>query len=193
MNNHLMLDIESAGTGPHAYVLTVGLLEFDPYGNGSEDIGYHLYIPPSLNKGRELNFDTVKWWMQQSMEAQADAWVCPTTYREEFVPEAGERRDEFPVANAQHIIRTCLNNAEHLWANDPDFDCTIMRDWKETNNFDFRWPYGKHRSMRTLKAMYDIPEIMNTLAHNALADCRYQAEQVRAVYQGKAQPKFLNK
>jgi hypothetical protein len=181
MNKHLQIDIETGANSPNSHVLTIGLLLFDPLGDGSLDEGWHLGVPANMNKGRELNYDTLAWWMKQSDKARNNSWVNPHSYR-----EAGSEHTDVPVGNLQHILRTAVTQAEHIWANDPDFDCVIMRSFFETNGWDFRWPFGKHRSMRTIKALFDIPAVENTLAHDALADCRYQAAQVRHVYQGNA-------
>lgn len=180
MNNHLMLDIETAGTGPHAYVLTIGILAFDPYGNGDNDVGFHYVVPQHANLGRQLTFDTIKWWMQQNGMAQGQAWLA--------APH-----------NLMEITGTLIGQlkaAEHVWANDPDFDCVILNDWLTgsgaSNIFNsFKWPYYKNRSIRTLKALFDIPQLtMEGAAHNALDDCKYQAKIVRAVYKGEASPVF---
>lgn len=180
-NNHLMLDIETASSRNDAVVLTVGVLRFDPYGDASGDYANHWVIPFSDNKGGHIDLDTIKWWMEQTDEARKAAWldtrgVAPTS-----------PTSEAPFWN----IVEMLNTAEHIWANDPDFDCTVMRSFMERNSVQWRW-YRKHRSLRTLKAMFDIPfiEPIGT-AHNALDDCRYQAEQVRAVYQRRAAPTYL--
>jgi hypothetical protein len=178
---HLQIDIETAANSPRSYVLTVGLLLFDPLGDGSEDKGWHFGVPASMNKGRELNVETLIWWMKQSEEARNNSWVAPQSYA-----EFNGQRVSLPPGNLQQILRETTTQAEHIWANDPDFDCTIMRDFFTTNGWDYRWPFGKHRSMRTLKALYEIPQIDNALAHDALADCRYQAAQVRTVFQGQA-------
>lgn len=181
MAKHLQIDIETGANTQRSHVLTVGLLAFDPLKDGTEDIGYHFAVPAAYNKGRELNFDTLKWWMEQSQEARNNSWVKPVSYKEE-----GGLRQEIPHGNLQNVLRELATNAEHIWANDPDFDCSIMRDFFATNGWDYRWPFGKHRSMRTLKALWEIPFIENRLAHDALADCRYQAAQVRAVFQNQA-------
>lgn len=175
-NSHGMLDIETAGTGVKAHILTIGFLQFDPLGDGSEDVGHHFVVGPRYNTGRELDFDTLKWWMQQNESARSQAWLATAT----------------PSVEMFSVLEQVFITTEHLWANDPDFDCSIVKDWFTTYR-DFKWPFWKHRSIRTLKALYSIPPLPPMgIAHNALDDCRYQAQIVRAVYQGKAPPALIS-
>jgi inhibitor of KinA sporulation pathway (predicted exonuclease) len=67
----------------------------------------------------------------------------------------------------------------------------ILQDFFEKNSAKWKY-FRKHRSIRTLKAMFDIPPIEpEGTAHNALDDCKYQAKIVRAVYQNNAPPIYL--
>jgi len=174
ITKHGMLDLETAGTGPNAAILTIGMFAFDPYSRPEyHESGWHFVVPFNMNKGRNVDLATIKWWMEQSDEARKASWL--------------DIRDMGAVGP----MVDWLNEVDTIWANDPDFDCVILRDFLEQHGVQWRW-YRKHRSIRTLKELYDIPFIEPVgTQHNALDDCIYQAEIVRAVYQGKAPPKFL--
>lgn len=178
---HGMLDLETASGDTNSAILTIGFIMFDPYSDTTE-VEMNIVVPFNLNRGRGITLDTIRWWMEQSKEAQQAAWVDERT-------EDGSVISEF---HAQMLtLLEYMDQVEAIWANDPDFDCDILRSWLDSQ-YKCKWKwYRKHRSLRTLKAMFDIPfiEPIGT-AHNALDDCKYQAQIVRAVYQGKAAPTF---
>lgn len=180
-HKHAMLDIETASSNTNAAVLTIGIYVFDPMLHASDDEpALHIVVPFSHNEGREITLDTVSWWMQQNPEAQRASWV------EGRADAEGIREEKHYITALAQIF----DHVDHLWANDPDFDCDILKHFFAQHGVKWKW-YRKHRSLRTLKAMYDVPFIEQIgSVHNALDDCRYQAETVRAVYQGRAFPTF---
>lgn len=171
---HGMLDIETADTEPTARILTVGFLLFDPYGDGSEDKGYHWVVPDSLNVGRTINIDTLRWWLRQGELARSQAFLAQQAEPNKFLEEFGE----------------VVKQAEVVWANDPDFDCVLMNNFLKPHGM--RLDFRKNRSIRTLRGMFDFETIISPsfVAHNALEDCKYQADTVRQVYQDKAVPVY---
>lgn len=175
---HAMLDLETASSGYNAAVLSIGLLIFNP-GTGEDILKKHILVPFSYYKNiqpGEVTLETIKWWMEQEAAAQRAAWVSDRA-------EGDHRFFADDIAN----LTSWFEKVSDIWANDPDFDCVILRNFLETKmGIKWRW-YRKHRSLRTIKALFDIPPIEDRgIAHNALDDCLYQAEFVRAVYQGRA-------
>lgn len=171
--HHLMIDIETLDTRPSAVIVSAAGLWFDPDAREqTEAFSLVFDVPMQLANGRTISADTVAWWMQQSYEARKKAF-CP-----EVVSTAGDIQDS---------INSAIYNAEHIWANDPDFDCTILRDYM---SYDFKWPFWKHRSMRTIKAMYPDAYSLNGsvypdhafTAHDPMNDCKKQAWHVMNVY-----------
>lgn len=172
---HLMADIETVDTRPTAAIVSVAFLLFDPIAREQKEVySANLDIGEQLALGRTLSADTVTWWMQQDIAARKKA----------FAPDA--------IIEAEHVrnvIRSILEDRtiEHIWANDPDFDCTILRDFM---GYDFKWPFYKHRSMRTIKAL--LPEAYSGLpgseagtyvAHDPMDDCKQQAWHVMNIYE----------
>lgn len=178
-HKHAMLDIETASSNTNAAVLTIGVLLFDPMLRAMEDEpAIHIIVPFHANKGREITLDTISWWMQQNQEAQFASWV------------AGRSEEGITLDDMFDVLKGIFDHADHIWANDPDFDCDILKSFMEQHGVKWKW-YRKHRSLRTIKAMHDVPHIEQIgSVHNALDDCKYQAEVVRAVYQGRAFPTF---
>lgn len=182
---HGMLDLETMDTTETAHILSIGFVIWTPdnivYNKDVDEINYqakfHAVVPNEYNKGRSISADTVKWWMQQSEQARC-------VFNAVYDSFNGNMQPLFNIVNM-------IESVDHIWANDPDFDCVILKNWLAQHCPHVRWPFWKHRSIRTLKAMYDIPEIpMKGTAHNALDDCLYQCEIVNAVYSGRAKAKF---
>lgn len=175
---HGMLDLETAGTGPNAAILTIGFLAFDPY--TTEDFfKAHIVVPFEYNKDANISLETISWWMQQERSAQEAAWINNRN--------AADGDHRFFMDDIANLV-SWFQRVETIWANDPDFDCVILRSFLERIPIQWKW-YRKHRSMRTLKELFNIPSDIPPMGttHNALDDCLYQAEQVRSVYQARAQ------
>jgi len=65
---HCMIDIESLDTSPYCVILTIGVVLFDPKGDG---IVEKLELRPTLEDQTEqynriINDDTIRWWSTQN-------------------------------------------------------------------------------------------------------------------------------
>lgn len=173
---HAAIDLETASLAYNAAVLTVGLVIFDPMADASTDLHYHWVVPHYLNKeNAHVDLGTVRWWMQQGEAARSQAWLA--------TPELSG----VPFLN----IIQMLDEVEHIWANDPDADCQWMKELYKRIGVDWKH-YRKHRSIRTLRAMFDVPDfdVEAGVAHNALDDAKWNVLVVREVYSGRAIPQF---
>jgi hypothetical protein len=169
-----MTDIETLGTGPDACVLSVGIVAFSQdegiiasNGWAIREHDWHGRIDPS----------TVKWWMQQNAAAQEYSF-----------------KGTFNDLQVAHEFAGFLKQwgGDEAWANDPDFDITILKGWwkrVEENNkvklgpFPIR--YTGCRSQRTIQAEatrlgipYDHVFGSSTVAHNPVDDAANQARRV---------------
>ena len=75
MANDLMIDLETLDTSPYCVILTIGVVRFDPYGNG---VAERLELRPTIEEqtekyNRVINDDTLRWWSEQSPEALEEA------------------------------------------------------------------------------------------------------------------------
>ena len=178
MLTELSIDIETLSTKPNALVLSIGMCWFskDYPATVSRDVEKDSLIDlpiihPDLNQpGSHIDADTVQWWMRQSSEA-----------KQVF----SERIDREPLSYAVISIMEAVNNATHIWAKDPDFDCVILSHFLQSYSHDgFDWPFWKNRSVRT--KLDDVPSAKNLpfegVQHNALADAVHQARQIQACY-----------
>lgn len=168
---HLMIDIETLGTGPNSVVLSVAML---PFGATVNELGrptvFGINREEQVEDGRVICPKTAVWWMKQSPAALAK------------LAEAQE--NALSVSRARNIIETTIGLGYHgIWANDPDFDCTILRDLCP----DISWPFWTHRSVRTIKMLadhsgIDLSHIVNPTEHDPAQDCYTQVRKVMEVH-----------
>lgn len=158
--NHVMVDLETLGTGSDAVIIAVGAVEFDP---DTQTVGrtfYDVVDPQScVDSGLKVDVSTVMWWMKQSDAARA-AFTRP--------------------GNALHDV--LLNFAQWypqgaaFWGNGASFDNVILANAFKVVGIAKPWSFTSDRCYRTLKNL--LPHITQKavgVAHNALDDAVYQA------------------
>lgn len=166
---HAMLDIETLGTNPDAPVLSAAVVYFDPEtGETFEQAKFVFDV--RLQEGRPINFDTMKWWMDQSKKASKH-WRTAKKY---------DKLADFVLFCDKHKKVT-------WWANSPAFDEVIMssllRDAKER----VPWKFWTWRDVRTVKNfLFDKTAPTNKNAHDPLDDCLAQIELVHRFYTEQA-------
>lgn len=167
----VMIDIETLDSKYSSVILSIAVIEFDINSPRSYRTLLNIYLPtePQIMEGRTISADTCKWWMTQSPNAQLAMAIGRKTAEETGITLEVVRRE----------LIEALDGADEIWANGPDFDCIILRDFL---GYDFKWRFWAHRCARTFFRMFDYliePEaVTNKLGHDALADCVYQAEKI---------------
>jgi len=167
----LMIDIETLGTGPDSVVCSVGAVAMDM--DKLQVLGIHghwaLDWNSQIRAGRKIDPDTVAWWMQQHDLAR-QALVSPNA-RQAHTPVILREISEF-------FARV---KPAGVWANGADFDCVLIqslyRSFEQPAPFNFR----QHRCYRTVRALCPYVQsrpMGNKVAHNALHDALYQADQL---------------
>jgi len=173
---HVMLDIETMGTGPDAAIVAIGAVKFDPFSPlafDPEDTFYTVVdLVSSVKCGGQIDGSTVKWWLQQSDEARkAISGILSDNIHEslrDFRLWYGEDKD-VPV-----------------WGNGATFDNVIVRRAYQRLGMEAPWSHRADRCFRTLKNLFpgvEPPERSGT-HHNALDDAMWQAEYMRLIFQG---------
>lgn len=172
MSKDLMLDIETLGVNSTAPILSVGYCWFNYDKPEIEVVGKnHIHFDvneQTKHYGRVIDADTVKWWFAQSDAARSAVFGQNPTSFPSFIDRLTEM----------------LNLADHVWAKGPDFDCNILQSMVRAAGRDYRWPFYKHRCVRTMLALFPTLHShvqMEGTAHNALADAVHQANQIRAI------------
>ena len=176
---HIMLDIETLGTEPGSAILTIGLAHFDPARGVIVDSTEFRCTQASQEAlERAIDPATVKWWGQQSQEAQ-DRLTEPPLY-----DDVGEMlKDVWSWMNG-----VCASQWDlAVWAKGPGFDQVLCRDLAKQVGQKWKGHFSRDMCVRTMlliakaKGWGDILAMENTLAHGAEADAVHQANQVMEV------------
>jgi hypothetical protein len=172
-DRHLMIDLETLDTEITAAIVSIGAVAFDPRGTEPQD-EFSLTIDQKSNEfhGRSVSEATMEWWSHQSKEARARTFDGPHT--------------EF--STAMRMFTTWINSMHptctRVWAQDPDFDISILAHACRGLNLMWPFKFWEGRSVRTIKELAypegDFPRIaMNGAKHDALTDAKVQVTAVQ--------------
>lgn len=170
----LMLDIETLATSSEkAVVSQAALIGYDLDQDEIIPIRHHQYYPldPQIKAGRVVDADTIIWWMTQ-----------PDAARSHFIECASDDPEELPalLRNLQMMFRDLVKNRPYeIYANSPNFDCTIMKSLFNDHGMQMPWDFRMERDLRTLCSQANInpkevPHVSGFIPHNAYWDCRQQ-------------------
>lgn len=157
----VMLDLETMSTKSNAAIASIGAVMF------SKDDGiidkFYRTVDLRTCKGAGLHVDpeTVKWWSQQSEEAQK-ALTIDNVSLNQALDDFNEwyGKDKKPV-----------------WGNGATFDNVIISHAYETINLTKPWPFYLDYCYRTMKKQFEKIEAdkREGVHHNALDDATFQA------------------
>lgn len=170
MATDLMLDIETLGWHFDTVVLSLGAVKFDPYTNTEPHSGiyFRIDVDEQLQLGRTTDEDTIAWWGTQPAEIQTEA-----------LGEEGR----ISIAQALADLNKVLVGVRNIWCQGPHFDITILEHLYRQTGTPVPWQFWQIRDSRTLFSLgYDPRKEMQTDAHNALADCYFQAIGVQKAF-----------
>jgi exodeoxyribonuclease VIII len=121
-----------------------------------------------IAKGREVQEDTLKWWMDQAEDI-----------REEALGETDRVTVEYMY---RELNRICVG-VNSIWAQGPVFDIAILENIYRQYGWPVPWQFWQIRDSRTLFGVHGDPRVKGREGHhNALADCVYQAQGVQQIY-----------
>ena len=180
-DTHIMVDIETMDTSVEAAILSIGAVSFNPWKqNNQEELTDTFYTRISLNSNTRINrtisADTVYWWLGQSDEA-----------RRELI-----HHEQVSINVGLNSFLHWLNNREskptRIWANSPDFDCSILSH--AVRSIGGMWPFhfADNRCVRTAKELaypdndHPLIRVTRGVAHNALDDAMEQTLLVQNCY-----------
>lgn len=163
--SHLMIDIETLGTKSDCVVVSVGAVPFNPSaGTVQTDFGKHWVLPiqSQLDHGRTIDQLTLRWWFEQSREAQK-GWEKPNVAR--------------PMdfwTDIKHMTYT------FVWSHGAGFDIAILESLFKTYELAPPWQFWNIRDTRTLFHLNDSYKVPRDTGvyHNALDDAINQAKAV---------------
>lgn len=162
-----MIDLESAGTGPDAAILSIGAVFFDL---SKCEIGPTFYkrvhLGTAVQRGGTMDPGTFLWWLGQSEQARNE------------VRFGGEPIDEVLQAFQQFVLDNARPADVRPWGNAASFDVTIIGQSMERSGLAAPWRFFNERCFRTVKAMYPKVEMdeREGTHHNALDDAIHQVK-----------------
>ena len=178
-----MIDIETMSTAQNAAILSVSACYFNPKtGEIGEKFDEQINLQSSLNANRNINANTLVWWMGQDDKA-----------REQFKNiEQAESMTDVLTAFAKFIDRRAL-----VWGNGSSFDLGILTTAYAKCKIKLPWYFWNERDVRTIVQvgrMFDFNPKQDMpfkgVRHNALDDSIHQAKYVSAIFQRIAEHSF---
>lgn len=178
--NDVMLDIETAGKGSKAAIVSIGAVFFDPLTN---EVGAEFHQVINLASAAyygELDASTVQWWMKQSDEARA-------IFNDKNAISLKDALAEF----SEWINQIEEFKARTVWGNGATFDNVILGNAFKAARMRQPWPFYGDRDVRTMVDLgrrlrnFDPKKTLEFkgTVHNAVDDARHQARYVSAIYQ----------
>lgn len=186
---HVMIDLETFGTGPNAAIASIGAVLFDPdaglVGETASEMFYRTIDLDNSAEPGDITPSIVLWWLQQSEEARVE------------LTQGGPRR-RLGVALAEFEEWLKGKGVDPykgtFWANDPDFDLVILANACRRYGLKAPWSFRRARSMRTMLMLNNKfnligkkPDRDALVHHNALDDAIYQAKGVAEIMQALKQ------
>lgn len=174
MNTHVMIDLETMGTGSDAAIIAIGAVKFNPRGTGILDAFYtRIDLSSSLAAGLTVTGSTIDWWMKDDL-AEARARLKATEPMPLWEGLAGfndwyeQDKGDIPIP---------------VWGNGAMFDNAIMRTAYNKLKMVCPWTFRDDRCYRTLKSLTNVPmvQIDEVVPHFALDDARMQAMHMQRI------------
>jgi len=166
----IMLDLESLGTRPDCAILTLGAVKFDPFTPNSfgDSLYFRIDVDEQLALGRNVQEDTLNWWMQQAEDVREEA--------------LGEH-DRISLDDMYRKLNRFCVGVENIWCQGPAFDIVILENIYRQCGWPTPWQFWQIRDSRTLFGVHGDPREKNKAGlHNALEDCISQAQGVQEIY-----------
>lgn len=174
---NIMLDLETAGTGPDAAIMAIGAVAF----TSTNVISQHYVVvdlEDSVRAGGVIDASTFKWWMKQSQEARSELAKNPQPLK-----WAIGWFDDFVIKASHYGIDKLNDHSLCLWGNGSDFDNVILSGAYRRLGLATPWPYYGNRCYRTVAALHqDIKFIRSGIHHRALDDALSQANHLINIF-----------
>lgn len=168
---HGMIDLETLDTSPEAVILTCGAIKFDPHSHAEPygELYHRIDVDEQTAMGRTVDQGTIAWWGTQP---------------EAIWQEALGDEDRTSVDDFIRDLQRWVVGVDVIWAQGYGFDITIIESLLASKGHNKPWNFWNLRDSRTLfKLLAEDPrKKIQTNAHNALADCYYQAKCVQYCY-----------
>jgi hypothetical protein len=155
----VMLDLETLGTRHDALIMQIGACYFDRM-TGEIGVAFSANIDPgSYNDKFTVDYDTIKWWMQQSDDARRLVMEAPMSLVE-------------AIFGLTHFLE---GKDVTLWSH-ATFDMPILHNAFQTVGMKNPVPFRNMRDLRTLVDLADYTDKLERdgVHHHALDDAKFQ-------------------
>lgn len=171
MSTHVMIDIETMGTGNNAALLSIGATKFDPIIRGVFDSFYAaIDLSSAMAAGGVVTASTIEWWLDAERQ---EAWA---RYKNE------EKFDVFTALDA--FVDWYGPESLPTWGNGATFDNVIVRSSMERVAVTPPWKFWDDRCYRTVKnSAPGVKLERKGTHHNALDDAISQTEHLQDIVQ----------
>lgn len=145
---HLMLDIETLGTGPDACIIQVGAVAFCPEQNliSPPHAVFELNVRHDSDPMSRGGMETVAWWIRQAIENRSLA--------DRVFSQRGAQ-DMSVVCRALREY-LCVHETQYLWSCGPTFDSALMQAAFRRHEVSWPLPYNADRDFRTLHMFAEL-------------------------------------
>jgi hypothetical protein len=176
---HLMLDLETLGKTSDAVILSIGAVPFNMDGEMGDIFEVYPTVQDQFKK-RKVEWDTIKWWMEQNEQARKS--ITSSHSRNQTLKECLEDLNCWCLNNTNpnniyHFSDSNLDKDFKVWANGASFDIAIMRHAFTQYDVTIPWSYKNEYDCRTMVYMSKISTKNYDsvgIKHNAVADCKWQ-------------------
>lgn len=180
----VMIDIETLGTKPGSVILSIGAVGFDRVSGEISPLQFHqtISVASCLRLGATVDPDTIRWWGDQSPQAQKVIWRAlgggedlPRVL-EDFGAWLQTIALELPYeVSGSHSVR--------VWGNGSDFDNILIAAACAQAKIALPWNGFNNRCFRTLKDDHrDLEPVREGVHHDALDDAIHQARWACAIF-----------
>lgn len=172
----VMIDIETLSNKSYSVITTISAVEFDlTTGETGKTFEVALDIRSQIEKGLNINNETVAWVMSQDKEAILALFELPKISVESAIYSLNDFLNSIDVHN----------NKMKLWGNGVSFDNVIVRNLCDAFDIPFALPYWCDNDVRTLVTLGGIDtrnfEFTGT-KHKGIDDCKHQIKYCHAAY-----------
>jgi exodeoxyribonuclease VIII len=170
---HVMIDVETLGTGEAAVVASVAAVAFNA-SSVLEDGGFYstLNWQEQLDSGGTVTEGTIRFWLKQ-----------PDAARNALTNGVGAHVTEALSALRAWFVKSGMSGKDFcVWAKGPQFDLALVRSLCRRFGVECPWTYWQERDVRTalmLSCAYEVGRPQGSDEHHAFDDAVFQAKQVQ--------------
>ncbi len=178
MSQHVMIDIETLGTGADSAIASIGAVAFDDTSLGAEFYAV-VDLDSCFRAGLKPEGRTIRWWMEQSEPSRL-------MFSE----------DGIDLRSALRELSVAFDwTGTNVWCNGLNFDIPILDTAYRNLGMPSPWRYYDCRDFRTIKGMFSRQtwgglKVEPTVAHNALEDAKAQAQTLQRVWMSIKEGQF---